>query len=197
MLSLLVFRDDLLSHYAILYHKNVFLSIVVHKISLKGLIILTDTKSKNNSIVMLIIAIAIPLAVGGLSTILSGGTQANFEKPPLSPPDWLFPIVWTILYVMIGVASYLIYKKSEYKFNDALKSYCYQLFVNFCWPIVFFRFEYYTAAAIVLGVLILLVISNLIEFYKLNKTAGLLLVPYLVWCLFALYLNIGVAVLNK
>ena len=197
MLSLLVFRDDLLSHYVIVYHKNVFLSIVVHKISLKGLIILTDTKSKNNSIVMLIIAIAIPLAVGGLSTILSGGTQANFEKPPLSPPDWLFPIVWTILYVMIGVASYLIYKKSEYKFNDALKSYCYQLFVNFCWPIVFFRFEYYTAAAVVLGVLILLVISNLIEFYKLNKTAGLLLVPDLVWCLFARYLNVGVAVLNK
>ncbi len=181
----------------ILYHKNVFLSTTVHKISVKGLIILTDTKSKKNNIVMLIIAIAIPLAVGGLSTLLSGGTKANFEKPPLSPPDWLFPVVWTILYVMIGIASYLIYKKSEYKFNDALKSYCYQLFVNFCWPIVFFRFEYYTAAAIVLGILILLVISNLIEFYKLNKTAGLLLAPYLIWCLFALYLNVGVAVLNK
>lgn len=164
---------------------------------MKGLIILTDTKNKKNNIVMLIIAIVIPLAVGGLSTLISGGTKASFEKPPLSPPDWLFPVVWTILYVMIGIASYLIYKESEYKFNDALKAYCYQLFVNFCWPIVFFRFEYYTAAAIVLGVLILLVISNLIEFYKLNKTAGLLLVPYLVWCLFALYLNIGAAVLNK
>ena len=100
---------------------------------------------------MLIIAIVIPLAVGGLSTLISGGTKASFEKPPLSPPDWLFPVVWTILYVMIGIASYLIYKESEYKFNDALKAYCYQLFVNFCWPIVFFRFEYYTAAAIVLG----------------------------------------------
>lgn len=152
---------------------------------------------KKHSIVKLIIAILIPLAVGGLSTLLAGGTKGdNFVSPPLSPPDWVFPVVWNILYIMLGVASYLIWKESEYKWNDALKSYVYQLIVNFTWPIVFFRFEYYTAAVIVLGVLILLVIANIIEFYKLNKTAGLLLVPYLLWCLFALYLNIGVAVLN-
>lgn len=156
----------------------------------------TAVNRKNNTLV-LITSLLIPLAVGWLSTIISGGTsESGFQKPPLSPPDWLFPIVWTILYLMIGYASYLIFKESDYKFNDALKAYAYQLFVNFLWPIVFFRFEYYTAAAVVLGVLILLVISNIIEFYKLNKTAGKLLIPYLLWCLFALYLNIGVAILN-
>lgn len=158
----------------------------------------TDFMStKKNKAIILIIAIAIPLLVGGLSTLIAGGAQSDFAKPAFTPPDWLFPIVWSILYIIIGFASYLIYKDSEYKFNDALKTYCYQLFVNFIWPIVFFRFEYYTAAVVVLGVLILLVISNIIEFYKLNRTAGLLLIPYLLWCLFAMYLNIGVAVLNK
>lgn len=145
---------------------------------------------------MLIIAIALPLLVGGLAVLISGGTTGSFAKPPFSPPDWVFPVVWNILYIMLGISSYLIYKDSDYKCNDALKAYFYQLFVNFIWPIVFFRFEYYTAAAVVLGVLILLVIGNIIEFYKLNRTAGLLLVPYLIWCLYALYLNIGVAVLN-
>lgn len=160
---------------------------------MKGLISL---KKKNNNIILLIAAVALPLLVGGLAVLISGGTTASFEKPPFSPPDWVFPIVWNILYIMLGISSYLIYKDSDYKFNDALKAYFYQLFVNFIWPIVFFRFEYYTAAAVVLGVLILLVIGNIIEFYKMNRTAGLLLVPYLIWCLYALYLNIGVAVLN-
>lgn len=153
-------------------------------------------QKKRSSIILLIAAIALPLLVGGLATLISGGTSQGFRKPPLSPPDWVFPVVWNILYILIGLASYLIYKDSDYKFNDALKAYFYQLFVNFLWPIVFFRFEYYTASVVVLGVLILLVIGNIIEFYKLNHTAGLLLVPYLIWCLFALYLNIGVAVLN-
>lgn len=153
-------------------------------------------KKKEGKLIILIIAIALPLLVGGLAVLISGGATGSFVKPPFSPPDWVFPVVWNILYIMLGISSYLIYKDSDYKFNDALKAYFYQLFVNFIWPIVFFRFEYYTAAAVVLGVLILLVIGNIIEFYKLNRTAGLLLVPYLIWCLYALYLNIGVAVLN-
>ncbi len=153
---------------------------------------------KKNSKLMPVVFALIPVAVGGLSALLAGGNlSSDYKTPPLNPPDWVFPVVWNILYIMIGIASYIIYKESECKFNDALKTYWYQLFVNFCWPIVFFRFHYFTAAAIVLGVLILLIIANIIEFYKLNKTAGLLLVPYLAWCLFALYLNVGVAVLNK
>lgn len=160
---------------------------------MKGLVSLNKKKDR---LILLIIAIALPLLVGGLAVLASGGTKGSFVKPPFSPPDWVFPVVWNILYIMLGIASYLIYKDSDYKFNDALKAYFYQLFVNFIWPIVFFRFEYYTAAAVVLGVLIILVIGNIIEFYKLNRTAGLLLVPYLAWCFFALYLNVGVAVLN-
>ncbi len=151
---------------------------------------------KKHSLIGLIIAILIPLAVGGLSALLSGGTSGDFQSPPLAPPGWVFPVVWTILYIMIGISSYIIWLKSDCKLTEALKTYIYQLIVNFCWPIVFFRFEYFSAAAVLLGVLILLVISNIAEFRKLDKTAAKLLLPYLIWCLFALYLNIGVAVLN-
>lgn len=151
---------------------------------------------KNKKFLTLIVAIAIPLLVGGLSSLISGGTSADFIQPPLSPPSWVFAVVWSILYVLMGLASYIVFTEQNYKITDQTKSYFYQLFVNFLWPIVFFRFELYPAAVVVLGVLILLAIANAIEFFKVSKTAGKLLIPYVLWLLFALYLNIGVAVLN-
>lgn len=151
---------------------------------------------KNKKFLTLIVAVAIPLLVGGLSSLISGGTGVDYVQPPLSPPSWVFGVVWPILYVLMGLASYIVFTKQDYKITDQTKSYFYQLFVNFLWPIVFFRFKLYPAAVVVLGVLILLAIANTIEFFKVSKTAGKLLIPYVLWLFFALYLNIGVAVLN-
>lgn len=152
---------------------------------------------KKHSPFKIIIAVLIPLAVGFLSSLLAGSQKfGSFAVPQFTPPGQIFPIIWTILYVLIGIASYIVYNKSEFCWNAALKTYAYQLFVNFTWPIVFFRFRYFTAAAIVLIVLILLVIGNIIEFCKVSKTAGIMMIPYLIWCLYALSINIGVAVMN-
>lgn len=140
--------------------------------------------------------IPLPILVGGLSSFLSGNMADGTVKPPLTPPDWVFPVVWAILYLMMGIAAYLVLKSNDYKINDGIKYFFYQLAVNFVWPIVFFRFEMYATAVVVLIILILLTVATICEFKKASKTAAWLLVPYLVWLLFALYLNIGVAVLN-
>ncbi len=147
-----------------------------------------------------LIAIAIPLAVGGLSTLLSGGMKDYFDlqQPPLSPPGWVFPIVWSILYVMMGYASYRIYTSgaSEHSVRRALILYGIQLFLNFLWPIFFFGFHWYLAAFVLLLVLWGFVFWTMGTFSAIDKTAGYLLVPYLIWLSFAAYLNLGVVFLN-
>ena len=148
----------------------------------------------------LIVCILIPLGVGALSALLSGGGMADFgsvTKPPLSSPGWLFPIVWTILYSLMGIASYIIYdaKRGE-KQKEALTFYGLQLAVNFIWPIIFFRFEAYWVAVIVILILLALVLITAVKFKEINNVSFWLLVPYIAWLIFATYLNIGVAVLN-
>lgn len=149
----------------------------------------------------LIIALIIPLLVGGLSALLAGGMGAfkNLEKPPLSPPGWLFPVVWTLLYLMMGFASYLVYtaKAPTYKKNSALLFYGVQLFFNFMWSIIFFRFEAYLFAFIWLIIMWLLIIITTVRFYEVRKFAGLLMIPYLLWVTFAAYLNLGIYILNS
>ena len=148
-----------------------------------------------------IIAIAIPLAVGGLSAFLSkeGMTAYNINtiKPSFSPPDILFPIVWTILYVLMGISSYIVYESDSPNREKALKSYVIQLIFNFGWSIIFFRFMMFLPAFLWLVVLILLIINMIFNFYTINKTSGLLQIPYLLWCLFASYLNFSVYLLNR
>ena len=148
----------------------------------------------------LLIAIFIPEAVGLLSSFVTGNigdAYTNYTKPPLSPPGILFPIVWIILYALMGVASYIIYdaKRGE-KQHEALTFYGLQLAVNFIWPIIFFRFEAYWVAVIVILILLALVLITAVKFKELNVTAFWLLAPYVAWLIFATYLNIGVAVLN-
>ena len=146
------------------------------------------------------IALGIPLAVGGLAALLSGG-MGNFEtmnKPPLSPPGWVFPVVWTILYLLMGYSSYRIYtsKAPSHKIRSALKLYIAQLAVNFLWPIVFFGFSQYLAAFFVLLALWLLIFWTIQRFTKIDTKAGDLLLPYLIWVTFAGYLNLGIYLLN-
>lgn len=148
----------------------------------------------------LLIAILIPEAVGLLSSFVTGNigdAYTSYTKPPLSPPGIVFPIVWGILYALMGIASYIIYEEGKgEKRKEALTFYGLQLVVNFIWPIIFFRFEAYWVAVVVILILLVLVIITAIKFKEISNVAFWLLVPYILWLLFATYLNIGVAVLN-
>lgn len=144
--------------------------------------------------------LGIPLAVGGLATLLAGGMAdyGSFVKPPLSPPGWVFPVVWTILYLAMGYASYRVYTRGQDAgtVRTGLILYGAQLFFNFLWPILFFRFDAYLAAFVVLLILWILIVATMFQFYKSDERAGDLFIPYLLWVTFAAYLNLGVYLLN-
>ena len=149
----------------------------------------------------LLIAVAIPLLVGAVAGLLTRNSMQVFEglqQPPFAPPGVLFPIVWTILYTLMGIASYLIYTsgKDPEEVSSALTVYGVQLVVNFLWPIVFFRFGWYTFAFFWLILLWVLVIYTILLFYRISKPAAWLMVPYLVWLTYAAYLNLGIVLLN-
>lgn len=150
----------------------------------------------------LLICIAIPLAVGALSALLSGDGMAEFaalNKPALSPPAWLFPVVWTLLYILMGIAAYLVSTSAAPtdKIKTALTVYGIQLAVNFFWSIIFFRFSMYLFAFFWLILLWLLIIVTMVRFCKVRELAGDLIIPYLLWVTFAGYLNFGIYLLNR
>lgn len=146
----------------------------------------------------LIINILIPLIVGGIASLLSMPFMDYGEiiQPPLAPPGWLFPVVWTILYILMGVSFYLILETDNYDTDSSYAVYFVQLIVNALWSIFFFTFKWRGFSILWLLLLIVLIIIMIIRFYKINKTASLLQIPYLAWCIFALYLNIGIYLLN-
>ncbi len=149
----------------------------------------------------LLINLFIPLAVGGLSALLTMNSMESFEKinqPPLSPPGWLFPVVWTILYILMGISAYLVTTGSatDKQKRNAFIVYGIQLFFNFLWSIIFFNREDYLFAFVWLVILWVLIIANIILFYRISKPAGLLLIPYLLWVTFAGYLNFAIYLLN-
>ena len=147
----------------------------------------------------LIKAIIIPLLVGALSGFLTKDAVKIFEtmmKPPLSPPGWLFPVVWTILYVLMGVSSWLIYQSNKKEKEDALSLYGYQLIVNFLWPVFFFSFQWYFFSFLWLLFLWGLVIKMIRSFYESSPLAAYMNIPYLIWLSFAAYLNLAVWLLN-
>lgn len=143
-------------------------------------------------------SILIPVFIGGIvGLIISGSIDYNsLQKPFLAPPSILFPIVWTILYILMGV-SYGILKSKALIEPKTKFIYYLQLFVNATWSIFFFTLKWRLFAFIWIILLDLLVIIMIIEFYKKNKIAGLIQIPYLLWVLFASYLNLAVYLLNK
>ena len=146
----------------------------------------------------LALAIAIPLAVGGLAAVLSGGmgeAYRSYVRPPLSPPGWVFGVVWPILYGLMGWASYLVAMGNGEK-KGALALYGIQLGLNFLWPILFFRFGLVLPALILLAVLLVTVLLTMRAFSEVSERAGDLLIPYTLWLSFALYLNFGIFLLN-
>jgi len=148
----------------------------------------------------LLICLAIPLAVGGLASLISGGftDYKALNQPPLAPPGWVFPVVWSILYLLMGYASYriLVSGKEELHIQKALTAYGIQLFLNFLWPIVFFGLEWRLAAFFLLIALWIAIFVTMRKFLRLDEKAGDLLLPYLLWVCFAAYLNLGVYLLN-
>lgn len=143
-------------------------------------------------------------AVGAVSALLSGSMSGFFEKyqqPPLLPPAWLFPVVWVILYAVMGFSAYLVYMakttESAVQNRKALNSYWIQLGVNFSWSIVFFRLEALWAAVAVVLLLFVLIIIMMARFRKIKPLAAYINIPYLLWVGFASYLTIAVAIINK
>ena len=148
-----------------------------------------------------LISAVIALGIGALSGLLSMGAMQDYAesvvKPALTPPGWLFPVVWTILYTLMGISSARIWLAPESAARDkGLNLYATQLIVNFFWSLIFFNAQAFGFAVIWLILLIALVVLMINQFNKVNRRAALLQIPYLLWLLFALYLNIGVWKLN-
>lgn len=151
---------------------------------------------------MLILCLAIPFIVGGISALITAGSMKDFEavsKPPASPPGFLFPIVWTLLYILMGVSSYLIATANApaKETEEALRIYGLSLFVNFLWSPIFFNMKLYFLAFVWLVLLWVLVLFTILRYYKISPLAAYLQIPYLLWVTYAGYLNLGVAILNR
>ncbi len=146
-----------------------------------------------------IAAIILPLAVGGLAALITKDSYEFYmtlQRPPFAPPRLVFPIVWSILYVLMGIASALVYTTPSPDRFCAVKLYLFQLVLNFFWSIIFFRLEALWLAFVWIVALLFAVAATTYKFYKVNKTAGLLMLPYLVWTAFATLLNLSIAILN-
>lgn len=148
-----------------------------------------------------IISILIPLAIGGLSALFSFNGMKEYSqlvRPPLSPPMAVFPIVWSILFILMGISSAIIYHSGLSKQRkEALKVYALQLAVNFFWSIFFFGLKWRLFAFIWLILLIVLTAIMIFKFFKISKLAGYLQIPYIIWLCFAAYLNISIWLLNR
>lgn len=149
----------------------------------------------------LIIAVAIPEVVGAIAGFISAPAMMEQSQtllmPPLQPPAWVFPVVWTVLYLLMGIASWLVWQDGTDESKRALGLYAVQLFCNFLWPIAFFTLEWRLFAFFWLLALIVLVYLTMRAFGRIDRRAGWLLLPYLVWCCFAAYLNMGLYLLNN
>lgn len=150
-----------------------------------------------NKVSIYIKSILIPVLVGIVVGLVTSSAMdyAMLQKPFLSPPAALFPIVWTILYILMGV-SYGILKSNNLVDEEIDKIYYAQLIVNALWSIIFFVFKWRLFAFLWILLLIVLVITMISKFYGKNKVAGLLQIPYLAWIVFAAYLNLGFYILN-
>ena len=145
-------------------------------------------------------SIVLPLAVGGLSAVFTMKGMPYYqmqEKPFFTPPDIVFPIVWTILYIFMGISAARVKQSNDPKKTKALKTYYLQLAVNFFWSVIFFGLHQYFLAFLWLLLLIILVAKMIKKFAQIDLTAAKLQIPYLLWCCFAAALNFGVWWLNR
>ncbi len=150
-----------------------------------------------NKVKIYLPSVLIPLVSGGIIGLITSGSMDYdmLKQPPLSPPGVVFPIVWTILYILMGVGYGML--KENGKLDDTVNILYYgQLIINLLWPIAFFVLKWRLFAFFWILLLDAAVILMAHQFYKRYKTAGYLQLPYVIWVLFASYLNIGVVFLN-
>lgn len=160
----------------------------------------TDSKPRMH-IFSMIVAILIPLLIGAFSTFLTSEDMVIYEtmeQPPLAPPAWLFPVAWTILYILMGISSYLIYaaEADPDKTRKALTIYAIQLAMNFFWSTLFFTYSRYLIALIWLLAMWVLILICVIRFYRIRRIAGLLMGILFLWTTFAAYLNLAIYLIS-
>ncbi|MBR6515159.1 MAG: tryptophan-rich sensory protein [Clostridia bacterium] len=147
----------------------------------------------------LLISILISLGTGVVAGILTRGSVSDYaqlDKPAFAPPGWLFPVVWGVLYILMGISAYLIYESSCANRINALRIYGIQLAVNFLWPFIFFNLGLYVFAFVWILALWVLIIAMMISFYRCDKIAAYLQIPYFLWVTFATVLTYAVANMN-
>lgn len=150
-----------------------------------------------------IISVAIALGVGALAALLTRESMNIYEEintPPLSPPGFLFPVVWTVLYILMGISSARVYVKGKedgVSVSSALRVYALQLAVNFFWSLIFFNMRAFLFAFIWLLFLWVLIIIMIRKFYEIDKLSAYLQIPYFLWVTFAAYLNLAIFLLNR
>lgn len=147
----------------------------------------------------LLISLFIPLAIGGLSALLTRNSMMIYEriqKPALAPPPVVFPIVWTVLFLLMGISAYLVYVSQAENRQGALVLYAVSLIVNFLWPVLFFILQAYLLSFLWILLLWVLILLMILQFHKASPLAAYLQIPYLLWVTFAAYLNLMVFLLN-
>ena len=149
-----------------------------------------------------VVAILIPLAVGALSAFLTRNNMDIYSRintPSISPPSIVFPIVWTVLYILMGISSAIIYNSdaSRIEKSNALYTYAASLLVNFFWSIIFFNWNAYLLAFAWLTLLLFLIVKTIIKYYKIEPISAYLQIPYTLWVIFAGYLNLNIWLLNR
>jgi len=159
-------------------------------------------KNRGYEIPKLITALGVTLITGFIGTFFTAEPVTTWytklNKPYWTPPDWAFGPIWTIIYILIGIAAYLIWKNGlERKdVKIALLVFALQLILNLLWSVLFFGFKSIYGGLIEIIILWITILINLILFYRISKFAGILFLPYLVWVTIASYLNYFIYILN-
>ena len=150
-----------------------------------------------------LVSIAIPLAVGLLSALLTKNNMSIYDEiktPPLAPPAILFPIAWSILYILMGVSSFIVYHNKNHEnerwAKEGLTYYIISLVFNFLWSILFFNARVFAIAVVCLLILLFFIIKTVLAYFRVKPTSAYLQIPYILWVAFAAYLNIAIAILN-
>lgn len=150
-----------------------------------------------------IVSIVVALAVGGISAAVTSGSMEIYSKinrPPLSPPSILFPIVWTVLFTLMGISAALVYRFKDTKHDGvrtALIIYGINLAVNFIWSLIFFNMQAYLFAFLWILLLLAVIVAMIFFFKRISPLAAYLQIPYLLWVAFAAYLNFAIYLLNR
>ncbi|MGY4536671.1 benzodiazapine receptor [Mucilaginibacter sp. UYNi724] len=151
----------------------------------------------------LIISLLITLSIGVVAAAFTrpeiAGWYTTLKKPDFTPPNWLFPVAWTLLYILIGIAAYLVWqlRDGSRTYKTAAIIYIFQLALNFSWSIVFFGMHETLGGLVVIIALLVTIILNISWFGRFSIAAAWLLVPYLLWIGYAMLLNLTICVINK